>query len=105
MATLNQILAEQGKLIGEAKMKLEEAQKKSPTTSGSIEIKTATVAELKTRVTSLAAAKADTVRQFDEQIDGYQKEIAALEKQIEAEKKQQGNQPLAPRPRGRGAKS
>ena len=105
MATLNQMLAEQGKLIGEAKKTLEEAQKKPPTTSGSIDIKTATVAELKGRVTSLIAAKADTVRQFDEQIAGYQKEIAALEKQIEEEKKQQGNQPPSTRPRGRGAKS
>jgi uncharacterized small protein (DUF1192 family) len=97
MATLNQMLAEQGKLIGEAKKKLEEAQKKPPTNSGSIAVKEVTVTELKGRVASLTAAKADTVRQIDEQIAGYQKEIASLEKQIEEEKKQQGNQPLAPK--------
>ena len=79
MATLNQMLVEQGKLVGEAKKKLEEAQKRPPTMSGSIEIKAATVAELKIRVTNLTAARADTVRQFDEQIVGYQKEIAVSE--------------------------
>jgi hypothetical protein len=104
MATLNQILAEQAKLIGEAKKTLEEAQKKPPTTNGSIEIKEATVAELKVRVTNLTAAKVDTVRQFDEQIAGYQKEITTLEKQI-GEEKQQGVQPPTPRTRGRSAKS
>jgi len=105
MATLNQILAEQGKLIGEAKKNLEKAQKKPPQTSDSIAIKEATVAELKTRVTGLTAAEADIVRQLDEQIAGYKKEIAALEKQIEEEKKQKGVQLPRPRTRGRGAKS
>jgi hypothetical protein len=41
----------------------------------------------------LAAAKTDAVRQIDGQVAAYQKEIAALEKQIEEDKKQQGNQP------------
>ena len=101
MATLNQILAEQVKLIGEAKKNLEEAQKKPPTSGGPIAVKEATVAELKARVTGgLTAAKADAVRQIDEQIAAYQKEIAALEKQIEEDKKQQGSQPPTPRRRG-----
>ena len=105
MATLNQILAEHGKLIGEAKKNLEEAQKKPPTSGGPIAVKEATVAELKSRLTALTAAKADTVRQIDEQIAAYQKEIAALEKQIEEDKKQQGSQPPTPRRRGRGRKN
>ena len=105
MATLNQILAEQAKLVGEAKKNLEEAQKKPPTTGGPIAVKEATVAELKARMTNLTAAKADAARQIDEQIAAYQKEIAALEKQIEEDKKQQGDQPTPPRSRGRGAKS
>jgi len=104
MATLNQILAEQGKLIGEAKKKLEEVQKEPPTSSGSIGVKEATVAELKARVANLTAAKADTVRQIDAQIEGYQKDIAALEKQIEEDKKQEGAQSPTPRVRGRSAK-
>jgi chromosome segregation ATPase len=105
MATLNQILAEQVKLIGEAKKNLEEAQKKPPRSGGPIAGKEATVAELKARVTGLTAAKADAVRQIDEQIAAYQKEIAVLEKQIEEDKKQQGDQPPTPRPRGRGRKN
>jgi len=105
MATLNQILEEQGKLIGEAKINLEKTQKKPPPSSGTIAIKEATVDELKARVISLTAAKADIVRQIDEQIAGYQKEIAVLEKQIEEEKKQKGVQLPRPRTRGRGAKS
>jgi len=96
MATLNQILAEQAKLIGEAKKNLEEAQKKLPTTSGSIAIKAATVAELNIRVENLTAAKDDIERQIGEQIAAYKMEISALEKQIEEDKKQQGNQPPPP---------
>jgi chromosome segregation ATPase len=105
MATLNQILEEQGKLIGEAKKNLEKTQKKPPSASDSIALKEATVAELKARVTSLTAAEADIVRQLDEQIAGYKKEIAVLEKQIEEEKKQKGVQLPRPRTRGRRAKS
>lgn len=105
MATLNQVLAEQGKLIGEAKKNLEEAQRKPPTTSSPIAVREATVAELKDRVANLSAAKGDVVRHIDGQIAIYQKEIAVLEKQIEEDKKQQGDQPPTPRPRGRGAKS
>jgi hypothetical protein len=105
MVTLNQILEEQGRLIGEAKKNLEKTQKKPPKTSGSITIKEATVAELKARVTSLTAAKADIVRQLDEQIAGYQKEIVVLEKQIEEDKKQKGVKLPRPRARGRSAKS
>ena len=104
MATLNQILAEHSILIGEAKKTFEEAQKKPPPTIGSIEMKTETVAELKARVTNLTAAKVDVVREIDERIRAYQKEIAALEQQIEEDKKQPGNQP-PPRPRGRSVKS
>jgi chromosome segregation ATPase len=105
METLKQILAKQSKLIREAKKNLEEAQKKPPPTSGPITMKQATVAELKARVTNLTAAKADAVRQIDEQIGAYRKEIAVLEQQIEEDKKQQGDQPPPPRPRGRSVKS
>lgn len=93
MATVNEILEEQAKLIGEAKKTLEEAQKKPPTTSGSIAIKAATVAELKIRVENLTAAKDDIERQIGEQIVAYKEEVAALEKQIEEDKKQPGDQP------------
>ncbi|RPH79349.1 MAG: hypothetical protein EHM80_08105 [Nitrospiraceae bacterium] len=105
MATLNQMLAEQGKLIGEAKKNLEEAQKKPPASSSPIAVREATVAELKDRVANLSAAKVDVVRQIDGQIATYQKEIAVLEKQIEEDKKQRGDQSPTPRPRTRGAKS
>ena len=44
MATLNQILAEQMKLIGEAKNTLETAQKKPPPTTAPIAIDTTTTA-------------------------------------------------------------
>jgi len=105
MATLNQMLAEQGKLIGEAKKNLEEAQKKPPASSSPIAKTEATVAELKDRIANLSAAKGDVVRQIDGQIATYQKEMAVLEKQIEEDKKQRGDQSPTPRPRTRGAKS
>jgi hypothetical protein len=98
MATLNQILAEQVKLIGEAKKTLEEAQKKPPASGGSIAVKEATVTELKSRVVNLTAARADAVRQIDEQIATYKMEIAVLEKQIEEDKKSQGDPSPNPRP-------
>jgi phage I-like protein len=104
MATLNQILAEQMKLIGEAKNTLETAQKKPPPTTTPIAVKEATVAEIKSRVANLSATKADVVRQIDQQIASYQAEISVLEKQIEADKKQLGDQPSSPRPRRRGRK-
>jgi hypothetical protein len=106
MATLTQILAEQAKLINEAKKNLEAAHKKAPPTTAPVAVKEATVNDLKARVKNLTAAKADAVRQIDDQIAVYQGEITALEKQIEEDKKQLTDQPR-PRPtpvRGRKRK-
>ena len=98
MATLNQILAEQAKLIGEAKSSLEAAQKKPPTQAAVNIARQATVAELKTRVANLTEAKATFVRQVDQQLATYQAEIAALEKLVEEDKKRFGDQPTPPGP-------
>ncbi|GMV51904.1 MAG: hypothetical protein NBKEAIPA_01112 [Nitrospirae bacterium] len=103
MATLNQILAEQTKLIGEAKSSLEAALKKPPTQAATIAAREATVAELKTRVANLTEAKATFNKQVDQQLAGYQVEISTLEKLIEEDKKRVGDQPTPPRPvRGKG---
>ena len=103
MATLNQILAEQAKMIGEAKSSLEAAFKKPPTQAAPIAAREATVADLKTRVVNLTEAKATFTKQIDKQLAGYQTEIAALEKLIEEDKKRFGDQPAPPRPiRGKG---
>ncbi|MBI4003187.1 MAG: hypothetical protein HY348_15570 [Nitrospira defluvii] len=98
MATLNQILAEQAKLIGEAKSSLEAAHKKPPTQGAPIAAREATVAELKARVANLTDAKATFVKQVDQQLATYQAEITALEKLIEEDKKRFGDQPTPPRP-------
>jgi Tfp pilus assembly protein FimV len=96
MATLNQIIAEQAKLIGEAKKTLETTQKKPPETTAPIVAKEATLAEIKSRTINLTSARNEAIKQFDEQIATYQSEIAALEKQIEEDKKRLGNQPPTP---------
>ena len=82
MATLNQIISEQAKLIGDAKKNLEAAQKKPPPANAPIVAKEALMADIKERVANLTAAKNDTIKQMDEQIAAYKNEIAALEKQI-----------------------
>ncbi|MDR4480915.1 MAG: hypothetical protein R3B37_14365 [Nitrospira sp.] len=97
MATLNQILAEQAKLIGGAKSALEAAYKQPPTSAAPIAVKEATVAEIKTRAANLTAAKTDIVKQIDQQLAAYHTEIAALEKQIEEDKKRFGDQPTPDR--------
>ncbi len=103
MATLNQILAEQAKVIGEARASLEAAFKKPPTQAATIAAREATVTELKTRVANLTEAKATFNKQVDQQLAGYQAEISALEKLIEEDKKRFGEQPTPPRPtRGKG---
>ena len=105
MATLNQIIAEQAKLIGEAKKTLETTQKKPPATTAPIAAKEATLAEIKSRVANLTSAKNEAIKQIDEQIATYQTEIVALEKQLEEDKKRLGNQPsppLSPSPRRGG---
>ena len=105
MATLNQMVAEQTKVIGEARASLEAAFKKPPTQAATIVAREATVAELKTRAANLAEAKATFTRQIDQQLAGYQAEITALEKLIEEDKKRFGDQPTPtpPRPiRGKG---
>ena len=103
MATLNQILAEQAKVIGEARASLEAAFKKPPTQAATIAAREATVTELKTRVANLTEAKATFNKQVDQQLAGYQAEISALEKLIEEDKKRFGEQPAPPRPtRGKG---
>ncbi len=103
MATLNQIVAEQAKVIGEARASLEAAFKKPPTQAATIAVREATVVELKTKLSNLAEAKALFNRQVDQQLAGYQAEITALEKLIEEDKKRFGGQPMPPRPtRGKG---
>jgi len=105
MATLNEIVAEQAKVIGDARASLEAAFKRPPTQAATIAAREATVAELKTRVTNLIEAKATFTRQIDQQLAGYQAEIKALEKLIEEDKKRFGDQPAPtpPRPiRGKG---
>lgn len=103
MATLNQILAEQAKLIGEAKSSLETALKKPPTQAATIAARESTLAELKSRVANLTEAKAALNKQVDQQLAGYQTEISVLEKLIEEDKKRVGDQPTPPRPvRGKG---
>lgn len=103
MATLNQIVAEQAKVIGEARASLEAAFKKPPTQAATIAAREATVTELKTRVANLTEAKATFNKQVDQQLAGYQAEISALEKLIEEDKKRFGEQPTPPRPtRGKG---
>lgn len=99
MATLNQMVAEQTKVIGEARASLEAAFKKPPTQAATITAREATVAELKTRAANLAEAKASFNRQIDQQLAGYQTEIAALEKLIEEDKKRFGEQPNPTPPR------
>ncbi len=94
MATLNQMVAEQAKVIGEARASLETAFKKPPTQAATIAAREATVAELKTRAANLAEAKATFTRQIDQQLAGYQTEITALEKLIEEDKKRFGDQPM-----------
>jgi chromosome segregation ATPase len=96
MATLNQIIAEQAKLIGEAKKTLETAQKRPPATTAPIAAKEATLADLRGRVTNLTNAKNETIKQIDEQIATYQAEISSLEKQIEEDNKRFGGQPPTP---------
>jgi hypothetical protein len=98
MATLNQILAEQLKLIGGAKAALEAAYKKPPTEAASIASKEVLVKDLKARITSLTEAKAAIAAQLDHQIAAYRAEIAGWEKQIEEDKKRVGEQPAAPGP-------
>jgi phage I-like protein len=93
MATLQEILTEQVKLIAEASKTLEAAQKKPPAIIAPTAAKEATVAELKSRIANLAKAKAEAVRQFDDQMAAYQSEITALDKQIEEDKKRFGEQP------------
>ena len=103
MATLNQILAEQTKIIGEAKSSLEAAFKKPPTQAATIAAREATVADLKARVANLTETRAAVTRHIDQQVAGYQSEIVALEKLIEEDKKRFGDQPTPPRPgRGKG---
>lgn len=105
MATLNQMVAEQAKVISEARASLEAAFKKPPTQAATIAAREATVAELKARAANLAEAKASFTRQIDQQLAGYQSEIAALEKIIDEDKKRFGDQPapMPPRPvRGKG---
>ena len=70
MATLTQMLAEQAKLIGEAKSSLEAAFQKPPTQAATIAARESTVAELKSRVANLAEAKATITRQIDQQVAG-----------------------------------
>jgi chaperonin cofactor prefoldin len=104
MATLKELLTEQVKLMTEAKKTLEAAQKNPPAVTAPIAAKEATVAELKGRVVNLTKAKADAIRQFDEQLGSYQTEISVLEKQIEEDKKRFGNQSPVPRPDSRRGK-
>ncbi|WHZ26483.1 MAG: hypothetical protein OJF51_001278 [Nitrospira sp.] len=105
MATLNEILAEQAKLIGGAKAALEAAQKKPPTNQVTITARESTIAELKARIENLTNAKSNIVAQLDQQITAYKVEIAEWEKQIEEDKKSLGEQSAPPRqPKRKGEK-
>lgn len=101
MPTVKDILSEQVKLLSEAKKTLEAGQRRPPSLTAPIEAKQATVAELKSRMANLTKAKADAVKEFDEQLETYKTEIAALEKQIEEDKKRLGDEPERPRARGK----
>ena len=98
MATLNQILAEQAKLVGGAKAALEAAQKRPPTQTAPVAAKEAIVADLKARVAALKETKAELAAQIDQQIATYEAEIAGWEKQIEEDKNRSGDQPRPPKP-------
>ena len=82
MATLDQFLSEQAKLLAEAKTALDGARKKPPSLATALDAEEATLTELKSRAAELLKAKTETVRQFDEQLAQVQSEIASLEKQI-----------------------
>ncbi|MBX3234572.1 MAG: hypothetical protein KF814_00350 [Nitrospiraceae bacterium] len=97
MPTLNQLVAEQVKIISGAKAALEAAQKQPPTTAATIATRESTIVDLKTRMADLAEAKATIAARLDRQIAGYQAQVATLEKQIEEDKKRAGEQPTAPR--------
>jgi predicted RNase H-like nuclease (RuvC/YqgF family) len=105
MATIKEILSEQVKLLSEAKKTLEAGQRRPPSLTAPIAAKQATVAELKSRAANVSKAKADAVKEFDEQLESYKTEIAALEKQIEEDKKRLGDDPQPPRARGSGRKN
>jgi len=103
MSTLNQILAEQVKLLSGAQAALEAAQKKPPTMAAVMAVRESTIEELKERIANLTEAKATLIAKLDRQIEAYQAQILALEKQIEEDKKRFGEQPTPPRPtRGKG---
>lgn len=105
MATLNEILEDQAKLIGRAKAALEAAQKKPPTNQVTITARESTIAELKARIENLTEAKANIVTQLDQQIVAYKAEIVEWEKQIEEDKKRFGEQSAPPRqPKRKGEK-
>jgi chaperonin cofactor prefoldin len=97
MATLNRIMAEQVKLISGAKAALEVAQKKPPTVAATIAVRESTILDLKERIANLTEAKATLTAKLDHQIEVYQAQISALEKQIEEDKKRFGDQPTPPR--------
>lgn len=105
MATLNEILEEQTKLISGAKAALEAAQKKPPTNQVTITARESTIAEVKARIENLTEAKSNIVTQLDQQIAAYKAEIVEWEKQIEADKKRLGEQSAPPRqPKRKGEK-
>ncbi|MFO0729678.1 MAG: hypothetical protein U0231_12960 [Nitrospiraceae bacterium] len=57
MPTLNQLVAEQVKIISGAKAALEAAQKQPPTTAATIATRESTIVDLKTRMADLAEAE------------------------------------------------
>lgn len=104
MPTLNQLLAEQVKVISGAKAALEAAQKQPPTAAAAIAARESSIADLRARIADLTEAKATLAARLDRQIAGYQAEITTLEKQIEEDKKRVPDQPTPPRhrkPKGR----
>ena len=97
MSTLNQILAEQVKLLSGAQAALEAAQRKPPTMAAVMAVRESTIEDLKERIANLTEAKATLIAKLDRQIEAYQAQISILEKQIEEDKKRFGDQPTPPR--------
>ena len=100
MATVNQMIAEQVKLLSDAQKNLEAAQKKPPAPSAAIEAKEALLVDIKESAANLDRLRAETIKRIDDQIGAYRTEITSLEKQIEEDKKTLRDEPTPPRPRG-----
>lgn len=87
MPTLNEILANQLKLISDAKATLVAAQNKPPTSAAPMAVREASLADLKEHVLNLNKANASAVEKFERQITEHQAQIKVLEQEIAEAKK------------------